>query len=425
MRYKSYIGVFIINTIIVVIANVLFLIVLKSYNSTYSTLAQLGLGVFKLIWSAYCLPGLLGTEKKLSRALSERQMNNTIEKESMSRNIVIETICNVFNNVIVPCIAVSLVSPDCFYNVIVASTNIVENTPITFCASYDLNSQNNRFCAIQTTISIELSYTPGFNYSYQCSSAILKTYTGVFMNMFIVDSFVSKVIAQILELMVKFVKRHVGIFHTTNTNSDVSENNATDNNNNINITPQKQLVFNSTRLLIKLMTNISILSTFGALYPPLAIMICFSMYTFTQTLQNEILAQYEQSFNNMNSLEIFGTRNRRKTIDDGYNVKEIKRIKYSSTKRQTLPKTRIVNTYLAQRFKGIAELVRHLMWGVFPLSCSFYAFFLVDILGNSVGYRRALWAPLLMLSVPFIMYIVQYLHKMYLTHVLHANYLAG
>jgi hypothetical protein len=46
------------------------------------------------------------------------------------------------------------------------------------------------------------------------------------------------------------------------------------------------------------------------------------------------------------------------------------------------------------------------VWIVVPFTALFYALFLFDTLGDAVGWRAALWAPLLMCSLPLCYYVV-------------------
>eukprot|EP01034_Spumella_vulgaris_P023395 gene23395-29611_t len=57
------------------------------------------------------------------------------------------------------------------------------------------------------------------------------------------------------------------------------------------------------------------------------------------------------------------------------------------------------------------HVLTHTLWPIVPLAAVFYSLFLFDIIGDDVGWRRALWAPVAMSCVPVLFYFVVYLRK--------------
>jgi hypothetical protein len=122
------------------------------------------------------------------------------------------------------------------------------------------------------------------------------------------------------------------------------------------------LRFHRVRFCVRLLTNSAIFMTFGVLFPPLAVVIMFAICVQTYELQRKISYLY--------------------VLRDG----DSKVIKSVLLKEE-------LNKQLTIKFHRTADIFSGLLWMLFPLVSSFYAFFVFDTLGDQVGFRRAMWAP--------------------------------
>jgi hypothetical protein len=87
-----------------------------------------------------------------------------------------------FNNLIIPIIAILIILPDCFYNAFFAPATVTSSYQYYNCAEYYDRGIIGYDC---TQLTQDTSYTPPFIYSYQCSSKIVINYVPVYIMMFI------------------------------------------------------------------------------------------------------------------------------------------------------------------------------------------------------------------------------------------------
>ena len=124
-------------------------------------------------------------------------------------------------------------------------------------------------------------------------------------------------------------------------------------------------IFALAKFLVNIVSNIGILITFGAIFPPLAVVICLSILANTRFVQLMI--------------------GRLLTKADALHLPSY-------------------GHQLDQDCEGAAKAFRHVIWLLLVFTCLFYSLFVFDILGDSVGWRRALWAPLTMICLPLAIY---------------------
>ena len=180
---KSYIVftcMILFNVAIVLGVNAGFVNVVMNYRTSVVTAVNILLSLFKLTWNNVIVRASFGQACKL------------LKWERSGKDIVaIETIVFVFNNILAPCIAVGLMSPTCFYNLLFTSSN---PSGLSACTNGYV-AENNKFVCTANGV----YYTPFF-YSYECASSCFTTYAPVFLFMFIETAF----IAPILQLCIMY-----------------------------------------------------------------------------------------------------------------------------------------------------------------------------------------------------------------------------
>lgn len=94
-----------------------------------------------------------------------------------------------FNLIIVPCLVVVTLSPDCFYTAIVAASPVTAHFEYKECTEYTAREG----CLLYSNNIASVSYQPPFTYSYQCSSSLITYYAPTFVYMGLIVTFVNPV----------------------------------------------------------------------------------------------------------------------------------------------------------------------------------------------------------------------------------------
>ncbi len=136
--------------------------------------------------------------------------------------------------------------------------------------------------------------------------------------------------------------------------------------------PQR-LLFEKDKFVRQIVSSLAVLTTFGAVFPPLTVIILIAVFIRTYHLQwcvGDILLRAEER---------------------GYNV-------YKDN--------------LNLETHGLAQSLVHSMWLLVPLSCLFYALFVFDTYADQAGWRASLWAVCLMAGMPLLLwgYVKAYYH---------------
>ncbi len=351
------------------IANFSFMLTINSFyviaTSNYRTLVlaiiTYMMCLFKIAWSKVVIPFSLSLTSSL--VMGKRQLSLVQRRH----NLVIYTILNVSNNILCPCIATALISPNCFHNAIVQAPAVKSSYTYLFCQvpNYFISA----LCDSLIVQEVYNEFSPPFEYAGTCSLTITRTYVPLFVYMFFSIAFIEPSVVLIhkglrLLLSSKFPKLFK--FLSTKMNSlwnstDLQEDDTENSDSSANANDKHEVVVNDTtddtrlsasisyrptEILTRLSMNISfiptrkcfdsdifvaemlnyfvILITFGAVYPPLAVLICLAIYSRTWFVQLGVgrlalrlktldfkrkLSRLERECAGMGSLFMYGTRN--------------------------------------------------------------------------------------------------------------------
>jgi hypothetical protein len=165
-RFVAICLIFAVNLVVVVGLNFAYILIVLHYNDTVVTLAEVGMGVFKAGWTNMVVV-------EVYRQLGKHYIksSNTMDKRGLSFLAFI----SILNNIVIPCLALTLASPDCFYNLIYSR----ENVSSSYYTDAYIYIDDNKYQLF--SIDSHLTFTPPYSYSYQCSSAILTSYTVIFL----------------------------------------------------------------------------------------------------------------------------------------------------------------------------------------------------------------------------------------------------
>jgi Leucine-rich repeat (LRR) protein len=235
--FSIYCCVFFVNLIVMGIVDFSYVYIVITYDAVVISLAAVTLAVFRLVtnntllWHA--IPSLLDLFMRMncikvsmfvfqSSVESESNINvddtNPFQSKKQTTTLEVPTIENIykiidhyspgdisflenvilFNNVVIPCLAIIFILPDCFYNALFAPGEVDTTYSYESCAQYYFNGTYAHDCnpELQT-----IAYSPPYIYSYQCSSKIIINYVPVYVLMFLIVGIILPLSQIVLKLI--------------------------------------------------------------------------------------------------------------------------------------------------------------------------------------------------------------------------------
>ena len=121
----------------------------------YST--YIGMGVFKAVWTNVVIVEVI-------RLFEVHYVKSG--SDSGGQRLSFLSFTSILNNIVIPCMSLSLASPDCFYNLLYSRGDVSSSYNIGLSIGFGYISEAIMFES-------KVMFTPPYTYSYQCSSAIL------------------------------------------------------------------------------------------------------------------------------------------------------------------------------------------------------------------------------------------------------------
>jgi len=345
--YSAYIT---INLIVVTGVNMLYVLAVLYGNDRAVILSsQIFLSIFKLIWNN-------GLSPTMVRWIVHYLSITTIEAQSTL--FFLQFVVSISNNIIIPCLAIMIISPNCLYNAFHQESDVRSIFHYTNCQI--LNSDGT--CYEYITHSSTTSYSPPFTYSYQCSSAFIEYYAPVFVLVCMLSTFIIP-FSQVLWIRWKLphIFQFGNLFYPTY------------GCNKASILVNIDEVY---RILVIKLSFIGLIMTFGTIFPPLAV-----------TLLVAIICQ---SFYHQAVIGRFLTH-----------VVDLKVYSHLDLLEDNL------------KVQPLLSTIQKCGWFLLYVSCCFYTLFLFDILGDSVGFYKAYWVLIVMPCVPLCMHLAIRVHLHY------------
>ena len=334
MMYVIYITV---NLTIVTGVNILYAIATLYNNDVILIFSQIFLSIFKLMWNNFISP-------KMVRWIVIQMSIITVAEQSTF--FFLQFVVSISNYIIIPCIILLFTSPNCFYDVFHQQSEVESSVDYKECISYDIYGD----CLLFVTITSTTSYSPPFDYSYQCSADFITYYAPVFVFVCIISTFIIPLVHLCwIKLNLPNILRFGNLFYPT---QDIMKG-------------CKYLIYIDEiyELLVFELTFVGLILTFGTIFPPLAIAffisICCRSYFYECILGRFIIDTTKLEF--YSKLDI---------LEDNFKVQPL---------QSTLKKCG---------------------WFLLYVSCGFYTLFLYDILGDSVGFYKAYWVLIVMPCIP-------------------------
>lgn len=169
--YVLYITIFLINVVVGVTMNAVYLLVEDSDSSSSSTkeFMQVFMAFFKLFWNIIVI----------------RMMINLIQpyRRSVTR---LHVFMLIFNSILAPCIATAFTDSSCFKDVFSVSEAITASYEIATCteSTQAVNPSTGKIfttCTRRVSLLFQTAFTPTFIYYYSCGAKLLTAYIPVFI----------------------------------------------------------------------------------------------------------------------------------------------------------------------------------------------------------------------------------------------------
>lgn len=341
------------NLAVVVGVNYLYIYAVVYQSNEFLLISQICVAFFKLVWSGSGIHALVKvTTSHLMMDPAEKS-----DKAEETRLIMIQILLTLLNNIVVPCMVVAAVSENCYYYVFVSAPNVITDLSYKTCVSVVMDH-----CTEWATGSSSVSFTPPYKYDYQCSASIVAIYAPAYVALCIMTAFGVPIVEllasrwfrraapesywyRFLKLGVPFILRPIDVL----------------NEEELKVQPDRYFPVN--QMLVVLINLLGMLLTFGAVFPPLAVALAFTLVAVT------VFAKLKLGRFLCNAI----TKRRLNYVD-------------------------LIEAE-CQRAGAVTVLYRS-AWILIVISCFFYTFFIFDTLGDAVGFTGAFWVLIVLPLVP-------------------------
>ena len=277
------------------------------YMSTTETIwVQLAVGCMKSLWNILFVENVSKLQRFCLSTNEEDKLHDTL---SVAMIVIL-------NNIAIPCLAEAVTDSNCFYNMIFEA----EPVSASYSAGYICATPVSDYTSTCNYITIEggTVYSPPFIYNYQCGSVLISNYTSVFVYTFLLISLWAP---SKLTVLVYMRSKSFG--------------------------PGKRVMLVSN-YCARLLSYLTIMMTFGVMFPPLAALITIAIWIDTNCVQY------------------------------------------------------MINTKLIDITGDVPNLHGTPAHFVGSLVALFYALILYDIAGDEMGAVNGIWAPCIVISWPLL-----------------------
>jgi Leucine-rich repeat (LRR) protein len=372
-----------VNTLLVVTVNTAFVYVTLRASSSAVSVAQLALALFKICWNDVSSSGRF--VRFLAAKLDPSYVPGPRGYHPESTNFVMLAVA-LFNTLAIPCMAVLVISPDCFYNVFVGAPAVESQYIMMQCSNSDGVT-----CVDYTPFPQSSSYSPPFAYSYQCSSSFVTYYAPAFVYMCLMTG-VGTPLQQLACLHLRERLKNTSLFKFADAlvprilfpvppgshepakdqaqSNPLSPSTANEVSNGAAAPPRSTTYFNARSHVQSLLVYLGVLLTFGLVFPPLAACVAVTvgmMYVYMRLCVGRFVraAQLQGQLHCLVGIE------------------------------------EACAAVGGNRFLFLAA------WALITVSCWFYTLFLFDTLGDAVGFQGAYWVLIVVPCVPVVVWGLQ------------------
>jgi uncharacterized membrane protein YgcG len=188
----TYFLISLINCILMMIADICYVLIVIKFNTVVILFAELTLALFKIYLNNSLLWKLIPLIRKWLLMNFSSVDSEIIEKSIdffhySAKDITFLSVNITLNNLLYPALSILAISSDCFYNALFAASPVTSSYSYYVCQLYSVAL---RQCVLPSPQSTTTSYDPPFTYGYLCASTIFTYYCPVFIFMFIFEAFV-------------------------------------------------------------------------------------------------------------------------------------------------------------------------------------------------------------------------------------------
>lgn len=351
----------------IILINIGFLYTQIHFPLSLRIACQCAMSICKLLLVRIVLPTVF---KSMFNVLSWLELGENTQvflKLQDYYQLGLQIVFGVILNVIAPCVATAIYDINCFYNLFIQQPDkVVTHYTIPTCTNLDLDSSEYN-CLEISEINYSSSFQPHFSYSYLCTSALLSNYCFVFVFMVLIDGSVKPLIRSVMKGIINLVA-------SKKMKEDIAKKSKG---------CQILLTFQQEAVLSTIVNYSAILFTFGITFAPLGILICLYMMASITDYYTELL----EYVNNLSNLSFFASMpiewfpTLKNSTDDGHRKhswEDVKIVKAALIKLSE------------QKFKYFVKgFCMMLLCLIIPMSIILFSWFIIDILGDTVGWRIA------------------------------------
>ena len=274
-------------------------------------------------------------------------------------HVFTQIVVNLLNNIVIPCLIVAVVSPNCFYNALVAAPVVASTVYYTECVSLNPDTE---LCVQTEKFYLPTSFNPPFTYNYQCSSSLITYYSPAFVSMCIVSTFVTPLVQYMCQWLHRRAARNTLWYRLL----DRCLPRLMKPLSSTTVVSGKGYI-NAGGLMTTLISTLGLILTFGVMFPPLCVAFTVSLCATVFYFRNNVVRIIQDP-----------------TQLESGNIMEIIKTECNSVDAMLILKGSV--------------------WLLITVSCWFYTLFLFDTLGDAVGFERAYWVLIVMPLMPLVFY---------------------
>ena len=238
-KWMTYCLLVAINFAVTLVINGVYVNSALYMSTAQSIWVQIAVGCMKSLWNILFVENVSKMQRLCVKTSEEDELHDTL---SVAMIVIL-------NNIAIPCLAEAVADSNCFYNIIFAAEPVSASYSagsVCVTSIYEYTSICN-----QIQIAGSTEYSPPFIYNFQCGSVLISNYTSVFVYTFLIISLWSPLRLIILVYMRK-----------------------------TSFGPGKRVTLVSN-YCARLLSYLTIMMTFGVMFPPLAALITVAIWIDT------------------------------------------------------------------------------------------------------------------------------------------------
>jgi hypothetical protein len=186
--YAFILSVVLVDMLLVLLVkgSYVYLVIWRDITPSLKILVQICLSLFDISWNTFVVTRILMIFPSLMRSKVRVKLHLTLL---------------IFNSIVAPIIATVLTDRSCLADMFQYGDEITSSGSYTLCDQIDIDT---KLCVSTSDVALSTSFQPPYNYSYQCSSAVLVNFIPVFILTYSMLSFIQPIL---LFCLVYFITR--------------------------------------------------------------------------------------------------------------------------------------------------------------------------------------------------------------------------